>query len=63
MPAATYSITSRIIMTENDIFLNNKQAINRTIHTNKQSHRDTVASPGFVVKRGKDGNYVIGHSW
>ena len=22
----------------------------------------TVASPGFVARRGKDGNYVMGHS-
>ena len=24
---------------------------------------ETVASPGFVAKRGKDRNYVMGHSW
>jgi len=23
---------------------------------------DTVASPGFVARRGKDWNYVMGHS-
>ena len=24
--------------------------------------RTAVASPGFVARRGKDGNYVMGHS-
>jgi len=24
--------------------------------------REVVASPGFVARRGKDGNYVMGHS-
>ena len=28
----------------------------------KNENRRPVASPGFVAMRGKDGNYVMGHS-
>jgi len=27
------------------------------------SFSEPVASPGFVARRGKVGNYVMGHSW
>jgi len=28
----------------------------------KSLMKNTVASPGLVVRKGKDGNYVMGHS-
>jgi len=33
------------------------------LHVQKFAAQNSVASPGFVARRGKDGNYVMGHSW
>jgi len=32
------------------------------LNTGRAGYLFTVALPGFVARRGKDGNYVMGHS-